>query len=159
MDKKTFPVGCINLQFYHILFFVDNECSLVVEEHLPAQGCLAFGIWTLLNIRLRRRFEDQILHANCMEILGSWTSSSPTGPRITRLKLFYCHKLLAASLLFHEKTFFKEVFLRFRGKFRKVAVSKTCFRLTFVIWWERRRPLTQAPSVTDVAVAPKTSGA
>ena len=158
-DKKTFSVACIKLQFYHRLFFVDNGCSLVVEECLPAQGCLVFELWTLPNIRLRRCFQDQILHTNCAENLGSWNGSSPTRPRILHQKLFYHHTLVTASLLFHEKTFFTEVFSSFRGRFRVGCRRKNTYLLKFGFWRERRRPLTQASSFVDVAVAPKTSGA
>ena len=53
-------------------------------------------------------------------------------------------------------TYFTEVF-RFRGKFREVAVSKTSHAQCLFTCWQRRRPLRQVLSVTDVAVVPKTS--
>ena len=127
MGKKTFSVTCINLQFFYIWFFVDNRCLLVVEGHLSEQGCLVFAHWTLLIIRLRRCFEDQILHTNCTEILGSWSGSSPAIPSILRLKLFYCHTLVATSLLVHEETFFHRSFVELWRQVSKLPPQKLIF--------------------------------
>ena len=109
---------------------MDNECSLKVEERLPKRGYLVFGLWTLPNIRPRRCFEDQILHTNCAENLGSWSGSSLTRPRIHRLRLCYHHTLVIASFLFHEKTSFAKVFLSFRGRFREKLPSQKHLCLT-----------------------------
>ena len=75
-------------------------------------------------------FEDQILHTNCAENLGSWSGSSPTRPRIHRLRLCYHHTLVTASFLFHEKTLFAKVFLSFRGRFREKLPSQKHLCLT-----------------------------
>ena len=116
-------------------------------------------LWTLPNIRFRWCLQDQILRANCAENLGSWNGSSSTKPRILHQKLFYHHMLVTASLLVHEKTFFTEVFASLQGTFRKGCRRKNTSLLKVGFWRERRRPLTQAGSFVDVAVAPKTSGA
>lgn len=101
-----------------------NECSLKVEERLPVRGYLVFGL--LQNIRPRRCFEDQILHTNCAENLGSWSGNSLTRPRIHRLRLCYHHTLVTASFLFQEKTLIHKGFLKLsRQVSGKVAVAKT----------------------------------
>ena len=112
---------------------MDIECSLEVEERLPVRGYVVFGLWTLPNIRPRRCFEDQILHTNCAENLSSWSGSSPTRPRIHRLRLCYHHTLVTASFLFHEKTLFTKIFLSFRGRFREKLPSqkRLCWTLYF----------------------------
>ena len=134
---------------------MDNGCSLVVEERLLAQVCLVFGLGTLPNIRFCPCFQDQILPTNCAENQGSWNGIKPT---ILHQKLLYHHMLVTASLLFRERTFFTKVFSSFRGRFRKGCRREKSSLLKFGSWRERRRPLTQAPSFVDVAVAPKTSG-
>ena len=110
MDNKTASEAYTRLQLDHKLFFVDNGCSLVVEEHSPAQGCLVCRLWILLSTRLRRCLEDEIFHMNHNEILGSWSGSFPTTPKILLPKSSYYHTIAAASPLFHGKTFWHKYF-------------------------------------------------
>ena len=54
-DRKTFSVmACINLQFYHRLFFVGNGCSFIVEERLQHRDVRVSGLWNLPNILFRQ---------------------------------------------------------------------------------------------------------
>ena len=74
-------------------------------------------LWTLPNIRHRWCLQDQILHTNCAENLGSWNGNSPTRPRILHQKLFYHHTLVTASFLFHETDTFHRGFLKLSRQF------------------------------------------
>ena len=127
-------------------------------RRLPAQGCPCF--WTLNSAKhsVSSMFSRSNLATNFAETESFWNESSPTGPRMLHQKLFYHHTPVTASLLFHEKTFFAQVFSNFRSRFRKGCRRKNTSLLKSWFWRERRRPLTQVRSFVDVAVAPKTSG-
>ena len=146
LARITFSVmACINLQFYHRLFFVGNGCSSIVEDRLPAQGCPCF--WTLKSAKhsVSSMFSRSNLATNFAENKGFWNDSSPKGPRMLHQKLsVYHHTLVTASLLFHEDIFRTAGFLSFRSRFRKGCRRKNSSLLKFGIWRERRRPLTQA---------------
>ena len=61
--------------------------------------------------------------------------------------------------LVSRKDIFTGFFSSFWGRFRMGCRRKNTSLLKFGFWRERRRPLTQARSFVDVAVARKTSGA
>ena len=61
--------------------------------------------------------------------------------------------------LVSRKGIFTGFFSSFRGRFRMGCRRKKTSLLKFGFWRERRRPLTQARSFVDVAVARETSGA
>ena len=76
-DKKTFSVTCRNLQFYHRLFFLDNECSLLVEERLPALGCLVLDSELYQTFRLVNVFKVRSCIRNVLKIRVVGTAALP----------------------------------------------------------------------------------
>ena len=154
--KKTRLRLVFSIHFLVFGYLMKHSSSCLIY-YLKIEKKIEIG--TLPNIRFCPCFQDQILPTNCAENQGSWNGSSPIKPTILHEKLLYHHMLVTASLLFRERTFFTKVFSSFRGRFRKGCRREKSCLLKFGSWRERRRPLTQAPSFVDVAVAPTTSSA